>query len=206
LKTHRDGGRKRKPCRQRPKQRQYKGTQVDRVYRTSGKTREDARRTATGHARGDTAEIQDASGVPRAHVPRRRRFGGSDVDVTRRTTIARRRFHELTWLWRDDQIGEALKISIYQSDVLSVVLWGAEGWLLTDDIQKQLNGWNNRCLSRITGRSPREEASPRTQCMCVPGSVRYRRMVWLGHILRSPGGCMERRAVLRNNELRMREM
>ena len=31
LKTHRHGGRKRKPCRQRPKQRQYKGTQVDRV-------------------------------------------------------------------------------------------------------------------------------------------------------------------------------
>jgi hypothetical protein len=123
--------------------------------------------------------------------------GGSDVDVTPRTTIARRRFNELTWLWRDNQIGEALKISIYQSDVLSVVLWGAEGWLLTDDIQKQLNGWNSRCLSRITGRSPREEASPRTQCMCLPGIVRYRRMVWLGHILRSPGRCLERRAVLR---------
>ena len=56
------------------------------------------------------------------------------MNVAWRTGIARRKFNELMCLWRDNQISEALKMRIYESNVISTVVWGAEGWLLTDKI------------------------------------------------------------------------
>jgi hypothetical protein len=69
------------------------------------------------------------------------------------------------------------------SNVISTVVWGAEGWLLTDKIQTQLNGWNSRRVSNITDKTLHDGASVRKQSMCLPDIVRYRRMVWLGRRL-----------------------
>jgi hypothetical protein len=132
--------------------------------------------------------------------------GGCDKDVARRLALARVKYNELMSLWHDCKISMDLKMRIYESNVLSSVVWGSEGWLLTETIEKKLNGWNSRCLSLITGKTTREEASPRTQSMCLPGIIRFRRMVWLGHLLRSAEGCLERRAVLRYAELVRRKV
>jgi hypothetical protein len=35
-------------------------------------------------------------------------------------------------------------MQIFEANVLSRVVWGAEGWLLTESIQAKLNGWCSR--------------------------------------------------------------
>ena len=132
--------------------------------------------------------------------------GGCDKDVTRRLALARVKYNQVMWLWHAKDISMDLKMRIYESNVLSSMVWGSEGWLLTETIQKRLNGWNSRCVSLITGKTAREEASPRTQSMCLPGIIRFRRMVWLGHLLRGAEGCLERRVVLRYAELVRRKV
>ena len=54
---------------------------------------------------------------------------------------------------------------VYENNVISTVVWGAGGWLLTKKIQAQLNIWNTRCVSNITGKTPHGEASVRKQSM-----------------------------------------
>ena len=49
---------------------------------------------------------------------------------------------------------------------------------------KFLNGWNSRCLARITGRSEEEDArQPIDECNLVI-FLRKQRFEWAGHILR----------------------
>ena len=69
---------------------------------------------------------------------------------------------------------------------------------------KKLNGWCSRCLAPITGKTPHEEASARKQTMCVTGIIRYRRLIYLGHVLRDDPGSLPRRALLRYAELERR--
>ena len=47
-----------------------------------------------------------------------------------------------------------------------------------------LNGANSQMVSRITGKSPHEEASKWTRTFNVVASIRARRLQWVGHILR----------------------
>eukprot|EP01050_Picozoa_sp_SAG11_P010645 SAG11_NODE_1078_length_5963_cov_5.690825_6_plen_178_part_00 len=92
----------------------------------------------------------------------------------------------------------------FESLVLSQVVWGSEGWLLRPDVQRQLNGWCSRCVGRMFKTPPQHEAGARSQRISLPGVIRYRRMVWLGHLLRSHEGDLTRRAVLRFAELMLR--
>ena len=81
--------------------------------------------------------------------------GGCDKDVARRLALARVKYNELMSLWHDCKISMDLKMRIYESNVLSIVVWGSEGWLLTETIEKKLNGWNSHCLSLITSKTAR---------------------------------------------------
>jgi ribonuclease HI len=197
-----NGGKKLKPCSRRPKQRKYAGTEVDRMCRN--KKQEELLKTVPmcsmeGKELAYKLECEYLGTMQQGD-------GGCDKDVTRRLALARVKYNELMWLWHANDISIDLKMRIYESNVLSSVVWGSEGWLLTETIQKRLNGWNSRCVSLITGKTAREEASPRTQSMCLPGIIRFRRMVWLGHLLRGAEGCLERRVVLRYAELVRRKV
>ena len=202
LKSHRDGGKKKKRCWKRPKQRSYKNTEVDRIVKAS-------KRAALLK---DLPQCQ-LEGVSLKHKMQLEYLGhmlqgdgGCDVDVARRTAMARRSFNELYWMWGETQLPLQLKLRIFDSNILTRVIWGSEGWLLTDAVIHQLNGWCSRCLSRITGKTPREEASARTQTMCLPGRIRYRRMKWLGHLLRNDPGDLTRQLLLRYAEVEARGM
>ena len=62
-------------------------------------------------------------------------------------------------LWKDEQVGEELKLTLLQRDVMSILVWGAESWTLTSDVMRKLNGWASRCLAPITKKTYREEAN-----------------------------------------------
>ena len=202
LKTHMNGGKKRKPCSRRPKIRRYAGTEVDRLCRH--KKQEELLKNVP-KCRMDGQELGwKLTALYLGSLLQG--DGGCDRDVQRRLTLARIKFNELMYLWHDSSVSQLLKMRIYQSNVLSTVVWGSESWLLTKTVMQKLNGWNSRCVSLITGKSAHDEASPRKQSMSLPGIIQFRRMVWLGHLLRCPDGCLERRALLRYAELRRRKI
>ena len=130
--------------------------------------------------------------------------GGCDVDVNRRTAMARQTYNQLWWFWGDSKFARSLKLQIFEANVLSRVIWGAEGWLLTDKILQKLNGWCSRCLAPITGQTQHVEASERKQTMSMTGMIRHRRLVYVGHVLRDDPGSLTRRMLLRYAELERR--
>ena len=68
---------------------------------------------------------------------------------------------------------EELKLAYYVRLVTSIVAWGNEAWKLDKKAQQKLNGFNSRCISVITSKTAREEASKTTQTMDIVGIFKY---------------------------------
>ena len=180
-------------CRLRPKRRRLKGTEVDRMVQRE--KRKALLNNAT-QVRMEGRSLQNK--IEQEYLGHMfQGDGGCDVDVARRTAIARSEFNKMGWIWRSKKITLELKIRLFESHVLSSVVWGSEGWVLTEQVQLKLNGWCARCMAVITGTSVHENASQRTQLVGLPGIIRYRRMTYLGHLLRAEEGNLTRRLVLR---------
>ena len=70
------------------------------------------------------------------------------------------------------------------ASICSLLTYGSETWCLSDAVCRQLNGANSTMLVRITGRTYRQEANPRTTSFDLVKHIRARRLRWFGHILR----------------------
>ena len=77
-----------------------------------------------------------------------------------------------------------LRLRLYAAAVCSIMVYGSEGWLLNERVCKMLNGANAKMLSRITGKTCREEATEGTRSFDLVSRIRARRIKWVGHILR----------------------
>ena len=78
--------------------------------------------------------------------------------VEARMVLAKARFGKMYNIWDSSVLDLDTKLQLYESAVVSVLVYGCEGWWLTDKLLRSVNGWNSRCLSRVTGRTYREEA------------------------------------------------
>ena len=103
-------------------------------------------------------------------------------------------FRNLMNIWTDKGLHETLKISLYRSLVLSVYTYGHEAWILDAPTLRQINGFNSRCLTAITDREYREEATDPTYDLCR--DLRSRRLKYIGHVLRSDPEKMTRRVIV----------
>ena len=100
-----------------------------------------------------------------------------------RMALARTRFGTMYHIWDLKILSLEVKLQLYDSAVLSVLVYGCEAWWLVESMMRSLNGWNSRCLHLMTGRSYREEAvEPSVDLVAL---VRSRRLRWLGHVLRA---------------------
>ena len=106
------------------------------------------------------------------------------ADVKKRMTMARQRFGKLRHLWKSKDLHIKLRIRLYKASACSILTCGSEAWFLTEDVRKKINGANASMMSTITGNTPREEATKKTQTFDLVKWIRARRLQWLGHILR----------------------
>jgi len=146
----------------------------------------------------DTAEMGNAS------LPNCYRFpylgvlfcGDSDTEHNWQVRRARAsaRFSELREVWDDETLSETTKLSLYRSLVVSVLVYGYEGWILDAAHLRSINGFNSRCLVRITGREYREEAKDPTFDLCL--YLRSQRLRFLGHVLRYDEDSMVRQVIV----------
>ena len=86
-------------------------------------------------------------------------------------------------IWGNKELHRNLRMRLYKSSVCSILTYGSEAWRLTPQVCAALNGANSTMVSKITGRSIRDEASADKTFDLVKW-IRARKLQWLGHILR----------------------
>ena len=117
------------------------------------------------------------------------RTGGTEEDVEARIRKARNSYHDLRKIWNSRQISIKLKLTLYNSIVKSVLLYGSETWRMTDAIRRKLQTFTNRCLRRIMGVFwplwvTNEELWRITDQKPIDWEIRARKWRWIGHTLR----------------------
>jgi len=114
--------------------------------------------------------------------------GGADEDINRRLSKARTAFRMLEPVWRSSQYSYITKIKLYQSCVVSVLLYGSECWKMTDTGACKVNTFHTKTLWRIM-----KIFWPLTitnkvllqKCGSLPMSqtIMKHRWTWIGHVL-----------------------
>ena len=73
----------------------------------------------------------------------------SEMDVLHRLSKARGTFVVLRNIWRSSRIGTKTKLKIFKSNVLGVLLYGAESWKVSQSVCHKIDVFQTRCLRRI---------------------------------------------------------
>ncbi|KAI8496714.1 hypothetical protein Bbelb_253690 [Branchiostoma belcheri] len=120
------------------------------------------------------------------------RTGDLKPEIDRRRGLAAAAMQAL-WrpLWKHRHISLGTKLRVYNAAVVSILLYGAETWPLSNTLAARLDGFDSRCLRRILGvrwfdHLPGTELRQRTQQPPASRVAAMRRVRWYGHVLRLP--------------------
>ena len=122
--------------------------------------------------------------------------GGTSNDICSRLNKARYTFNNLNVIWSSAQYSKETKLSIYQSCVLPILLYGSESWRMTDNdmIMKKLSSFHTKSLTksltlRIFWLRVISNKDLLAQCHQenMRTIIRRRRWSWIGHVLRMEG-------------------
>ena len=118
--------------------------------------------------------------------------GDINPEITRRRALAASAMKSLSRpLWKQRHVSRKTKLRVYNSTVLSILLYGAEAWAMNKSHERRIDGFDSRALRRLEGIYWPERISNidlRTRT-CQPEASRLaamRRIRWYGHILRLP--------------------
>ena len=75
--------------------------------------------------------------------------GDSKVDFQARISKVTGAYAALRSIWRSSKISNHTNVRIFKSNVLGVLLYGAESWKVTNAITTRLDVFQTRCLRRI---------------------------------------------------------
>ena len=115
--------------------------------------------------------------------------GGTKEDIYSRLGKARNAFKEMSKVWRSTQYSTKTKLRLYQSCVISTLLYGAECWRMTETDLAKLRSFHTTCLRRILRISWPEKISnedllKRCEQQDMSTIITKRRWKWIGHVLR----------------------
>ena len=110
-------------------------------------------------------------------------------DITYRLQKAKSSFVQLNKVWRSPNISGKTKIKIYNSNVLSVLLYGEECWRVTQRDSQRLLGFHTSCLRKICRiywpqKITNKELYQRTGQRDITTVTMQRKWRWLGHVIR----------------------
>ena len=103
--------------------------------------------------------------------------GGAEQDITARVGKARSSFNKLTKVWKSSQYGIRTKTRIFNSNVLTVLLYGSETWRMTERDEDKLDSFQHKCLRKILKIHwpMKPDSLPRTSLNWAPEGKRKRR-------------------------------
>ena len=108
-----------------------------------------------------------------------------------RISKARTAFLLLRPVWRSKVISMRTKLRIFNTNLKSVLMYGAETWRVTKNISAKIQAFTNRCLSNIlVVRWPNtisnEDLLAKTQEEKMTTQIRRKKWKCNGHTLRKP--------------------
>jgi hypothetical protein len=72
--------------------------------------------------------------------------GGTSKEINMRIQMARGSISKLRRVWLSKTLRKDTKVKIFNACVKSVLLYGYETWLVTNEIQRKIQTFVNRCL------------------------------------------------------------
>lgn len=126
--------------------------------------------------------------------------GGTEEDIKARLNKARVSFRSLDRIWRSSVVSRSTKLRIFRSNVLAVLLYGAESWRTTKSLINKVQVFINNSLRRICGiRWPEKMANRELWKLTgqdpVEMVIKRRRWSWIGHTLRRSSTSITRQAL-----------
>ncbi|KAI8511845.1 hypothetical protein Bbelb_109450 [Branchiostoma belcheri] len=93
-------------------------------------------------------------------------------------------------VWSSSTLSHQTKLRLYNSLVLSILLYGAETWTLTAAQERRLDAFDSKCQRRILGirwhdRVSNDALRLRTNQLPLSCNIRSARLRLFGHIVRS---------------------
>ena len=116
--------------------------------------------------------------------------GGMEKEISSRIQKASTAFGNLeSRLWSRHGVSLYTKISIYNTSVLSALLYGCETWMIYKRQLKKLERFHQRCLRHIlrikwTTPTPDTEILERCKLMSVEAIITRQSLRWSGHLVR----------------------
>jgi len=115
--------------------------------------------------------------------------GGTKEDISNRLSKARSVFRDMSNVWRSSQYNTSTKLKLYQSCVISVLLYGSECWRMTATELNRLRSFHTTCLRRILRifwpeKISNEDLLRRCKQEDMGTIISRRRWRWIGHVLR----------------------
>ncbi|VDP02214.1 unnamed protein product [Schistosoma margrebowiei] len=128
---------------------------------------------------------------------------GSDADGKTRIGKAREAYLQLRNIWNSKQLSTNTKVRIFNTNVKTVLLYGAETWRTTKAIIQKIQVFINSCLRKILQIRRPETISnnvlwERTNQIPAEEEIRKKRWKWVGHTLRKATNCVTRQALTWN--------
>ena len=117
-------------------------------------------------------------------------------------------FGRLVNIWKNKNTSLAVKIRLYESLVISTLLYGAESWPLSVTQMKKLETAHHEFQRRLLGITWRdkvkdEDIRKKTGSRKLEDIIKERKLRWLGHVLRMDNSRTARQAAhweLRGNK------
>ncbi|KAI5739477.1 hypothetical protein M8J77_019725 [Diaphorina citri] len=120
--------------------------------------------------------------------------GQIDKDIQHRLNSASINFRNLyDRVWKPHELSLKTLLQIYETVVLSTLLYSSECWTTTTNHMNVLNAFHLRCLRTIcrikwTDRTLNEEVLKKTGMLSINNIIQKRRLRWAGHISRMDEG------------------
>ena len=100
----------------------------------------------------------------------------------------------LSRLWKSSNISFATKYRLYQSLVVSILLYGCETWTLLADSERRIQAFETKCLRKLLGISylehwTNDQVRKKIKDLVGPqepllATVKRRKLIWFGHVMR----------------------
>jgi len=126
--------------------------------------------------------------------------GGTKADIKRRLAFAKSAFATLQLLWKSSKYSCKTKLRIINTNVVALLLYGAEMWRITAADMNKLDAFLRKCMRKIQrvfwqDQISNEELYRRTNTLPLSVKIRIRRWKWIGHVLRRDGNNIARTAL-----------
>ena len=112
----------------------------------------------------------------------------SGYDLSCRKGIAWSAFWSLKSFWSSKQLLMRLKINIYKTAVLSILLYGCETWTMIKHIEQEIDAFGTNCMQILLGikcidKVPNASIYEQTEMRPITCILRERQLRYLGHVL-----------------------